>query len=148
MWHRYVKTFQFKRRELNLLTGSFVPVTLEQLAREGGVLWSDKTTPCVAKTAGKGAAALAARLITRAASTDNNQCIVHVLGAELTTSSFAMYTFSIAVFTQALALVSFSSIADHGEFSGAPAMSASDRSQQRTGRSCWLPSDSQAPSPP
>ena len=94
-------------------------MTLEQLAREGGVLWSDKTTPCVAKTAGKGASALAARLLTRAASTDNNQCVVHVFGAELTTSSFAMYTFSIAVFTQALALVSFSSIADHGEFSDA-----------------------------
>ncbi|PMD47872.1 hypothetical protein L207DRAFT_449841 [Hyaloscypha variabilis F] len=96
--------------------GSFVPVTLEQLAREGGVLWSDKTTPCVAKTAGKGAAALAVRLLSRAASTDNNQCVVHVLEAELTTSSFAMYTFSIAVFTQALALVSFSSIADHATY--------------------------------
>ncbi|KAH8765681.1 autophagy-related protein 22-like protein [Hyaloscypha finlandica] len=96
--------------------GSFVPVTLEQLAREGGVLWSDKKTPCVAKTAGKGAAALAARLLTRATSADNNQCVVHVLGAELTTSSFAMYTFSLAVFTQALALVSFSSIADHATY--------------------------------
>lgn len=96
--------------------GSFVPVTLEQLAREGGVLWSDKKTPCIAKTTGKGAAALAARLLTRATSTDNNQCVVHVLGAELTTSSFAMYTFSLAVFTQALALVSFSSIADHATY--------------------------------
>jgi UMF1 family MFS transporter len=105
----------WKFGELIVFLGSFVPVTLEQLAREGGVLWSDKKTPCVAKTAGKGAAALAARLLTRATSADNNQCVVHVLGAELTTSSFAMYTFSLAVFTQALALVSFSSIADHGE---------------------------------
>jgi UMF1 family MFS transporter len=96
------------------LAGSFVPVTLEQLAREGGVLWSDKTTPCVAKKAGDSVAALTARILTRAASTDNNQCVVNVLGAELTTSSFAMYTFSLAVFTQALALVSFSSIAYHG----------------------------------
>ena len=105
----------WKFGELTVFLGSFVPVTLEQLAREGGVLWSDKKTPCIAKTAGKGAAALAARLLTRVTSTDNNQCVVHVLGAELTTSSFAMYTFSLAVFTQALALVSFSSIADHGE---------------------------------
>ncbi len=97
------------------MAGSFVPVTLEQLAREGGVLWSDNTTPCVAKNAGKGAASLAARLLTRAGSTDNNQCVVRVFGVELTTSSFAMYTFSLAVFTQALALVSFSSIADHGK---------------------------------
>jgi UMF1 family MFS transporter len=58
---------------------------------------------------------MAARLLARAASADNNQCVVRVFGAELTTSSFAMYTFSLAVFTQALALVSFSSIADHGE---------------------------------
>jgi UMF1 family MFS transporter len=86
-------------RKLTCLPGSFVPVTLEQLAREGGVLWSDKTTPCVAKTAGKSAAALAAQLFARAASKDNNQCIIRVFGAELTTSSFAMYTFSLAVFT-------------------------------------------------
>ncbi len=109
------------------MVGSFVPVTLEQLAREGGVLWSDKTTPCVAKTAEQGAAALAARLLTRAGSTDNNQCVVHVFGAELTTSSFAMYTFSLAVFTQALALVSFSSIADHGRFVKFLSTSGSDQ---------------------
>lgn len=42
------------------------------------------------------------------------QCIVKILGMEVTTASFAMYTFSIAVFVQALVLISFSSIADHG----------------------------------
>ena len=130
------------------MVGSFVPVTLEQLAREGGVLWSDKTTPCVAKTAGKGAAALAARLLTRAASPDNNQCVVRVFGAELTTSSFAMYTFSLAVFTQALALVSFSSIADHGKIASFISTSGSDQFQQPTGRSFLLHSGLQAPSRP
>lgn len=130
------------------MVGSFVPVTLEQLAREGGVLWSDKTTPCVAKAAGKGAAALASRLLTRAGSTDNNQCVVHVFGAELTTSSFAMYTFSLAVFTQALALVSFSSIADHGRFLNSLRRSSSDQFQQPTGRSFLLHSGLQAPSHP
>ncbi|KAI9054839.1 hypothetical protein LZ554_001983 [Drepanopeziza brunnea f. sp. 'monogermtubi'] len=34
----------------------------------------------------------------------------------MTTSSFALYTFSIAVFVQALALVSFSAVADHGRY--------------------------------
>ncbi|TVY12654.1 Autophagy-related protein 22-1 [Lachnellula arida] len=92
--------------------GSFLPVTLEQLARERGVLWSDKTTSCMAKKA----AETGARLLSRAAEKDNNQCVVNVLGAEITTSSFAMYTFSLAVFVQALALVFFSSVADHGNY--------------------------------
>ncbi|RDL31761.1 Autophagy-related protein [Venustampulla echinocandica] len=92
--------------------GSFLPVTLEQLARERGVLWSDKTTSCVAEKTGS----TVARLLARASEQQNNQCVVHVLGAEITTSSFAMYTFSLAVFVQALALVSFSSVADHGNY--------------------------------
>ena len=97
--------------QLKTNLGSFLPVTLEQLAREQGVLWSDKTTSCVAKKA----AEEGAQLLVRAAEKDNNHCVVNVLGAEITTSSFAMYTFSLAVFVQALALVSFSSVADHGE---------------------------------
>lgn len=40
--------------------------------------------------------------------------MVTVFGIEVTTASFAMYTFSIAVFVQALVLVSFSSVADCG----------------------------------
>lgn len=75
------------------------------------MLWSDKSTSCIAEKAGEEGA----RLLSRAVADENNQCIVNVLGAEITTSSFAMYTFSLAVFVQALALVSFSSIADHGK---------------------------------
>lgn len=63
----------------------------------------------------KKAAEEGVRLLSRAAEEDKNQCIVNVFGVEITTSSFAMYTFSIAVFVQALALVSFSSVADHGK---------------------------------
>lgn len=40
--------------------------------------------------------------------------MVHPLGRETSTASFAMYTFSIAVFVQALTLVSFSPFADYG----------------------------------
>ncbi|KAJ5052231.1 uncharacterized protein L3040_001988 [Drepanopeziza brunnea f. sp. 'multigermtubi'] len=90
--------------------GSFLPVTLEQLARENGVLWSDQTTPCVAKTSTRVAARVVAA---RAAASDTTQCVIPALG-NMTTSSFALYTFSIAVFVQALALVSFSAVADHG----------------------------------
>lgn len=37
-----------------------------------------------------------------------------VLGFEINTASFAMYTFSLAVLVQALTLVSFSALADYG----------------------------------
>jgi MFS transporter, UMF1 family len=96
--------------------GSFLPVTLEQLAKENAVLWSDKTTSCMTKPQGGDvSAATAMRLLARAGQRDDTQCVIHLFGAEITTSSFAMYTFSLAVFIQALALVSFSSVADHGE---------------------------------
>lgn len=61
-----------------------------------------------------GALDTASRLIRRAAGGENTQCVIRVLNVELTTSSFAMYTFSHAVFIQALVLVSCSSVADHG----------------------------------
>jgi UMF1 family MFS transporter len=96
-----------------------LPVTLEQLARDNGVLWSDKTTPCSAKTAVKVASAVnatVAGLLTRADGRDDDQCVVYPFGSEMTTASFAMYTFSLAVLIQALSLVSFSSVADHGQF--------------------------------
>lgn len=96
--------------------GSFLPVTLEQLARERGVLWSDRSTSCMAAKTAAEAGKAAARVLSRVAESDNNQCIVHVLGFEMTTSSYAMYTFSLAVLVQALALVSFSSVADHGTY--------------------------------
>lgn len=93
--------------------GSFLPVALEQLARENGVLWSDRSTPCVAPPTGAGDST-ARRHLTARADGANDQCVVNVLGAEITTASFAMYTFSLAVFIQALALISFSSVADYG----------------------------------
>jgi UMF1 family MFS transporter len=41
---------------------------------------------------------------------------VHVLGLEINTASFAMYTFSVSVLLQALLVVSISSFADHGQY--------------------------------
>lgn len=90
--------------------GAFLPVTLEQLARENGVLYSDHTTPCVAP------AASAARMLARATegARDPDQCLIHLFGTDVTTASFAMYTFSVAVLCQALTLVSVSAFADYG----------------------------------
>jgi len=106
--------------KLNHILGSFLPVTLEQLSRENGVLWNDKTTPCTSKTQVKIADAVNATvvgLLTRDhKGRDDNSCVVFPFGIEMTTASFAMYTFSLAVLIQAVSLVSFSSVADHGGF--------------------------------
>jgi UMF1 family MFS transporter len=96
-------------------TGSFAPVTLEQLARESGVLRSDGVTPCLQAAAKEGTSRLT-RLLARAAESadDKDQCIIRPFGRETSTSSFALYTFSIAVLLQALVLITFSPVADYG----------------------------------
>lgn len=102
--------------------GSFIPITLEQLARERGVLLSDRTVSCSAgyqttmptnypNTTMSYQAARA--LFLRA---DKGQCIINLFGTEINTASFAMYTFSISVLVQALLIISMSGAADHGRY--------------------------------
>ncbi|GFF80093.1 autophagy-related protein 22-2 [Aspergillus udagawae] len=93
--------------------GSFLPLTLEQLARERGTLLSSHL-PCVGSSSpstapGNGTATV----MLRRDGTDNDQCVVSVLGLQVNTASFAMYTFSLAVLVQALTLISFSALADY-----------------------------------
>lgn len=79
--------------------GSFLPLTLEQLAREHGTLQTSHL-PCW-----------------RPDAPDHNgdeQCVVGIFGLRINTASFAMYTFSLAVLIQALTLISFSALADYG----------------------------------
>ncbi|KAI2786124.1 Autophagy-related protein [Penicillium oxalicum] len=78
--------------------GSFLPLTLEQLARENGILQTSQL-PCWGPSAPE--------------NKGDEQCIVNVLGLRITTASFAMYTFSLAVLVQALTLISFSALADY-----------------------------------
>ncbi|KAF2654032.1 autophagy-related protein 22-1 [Lophiostoma macrostomum CBS 122681] len=92
--------------------GSFLPVTLEQLARERGVFFSDRARPCTES----GSAGDPAKFRIRDDGGQDDQCIVHFLGSDITTASFAMYTFSAAVLAQAITLVCFSSFADHGPY--------------------------------
>ncbi|KAG0649361.1 Autophagy-related 22-1 [Hyphodiscus hymeniophilus] len=94
--------------------GSFLPVTLEQLARDRGVWFNDRTTSCMAKVADEAGTATA--LLLSRKKEEHNQCIIHLFGGDITTSSFAMYTFSLAVLVQALSLISFSSVADYGNY--------------------------------
>ncbi|KLJ11044.1 autophagy-like protein 22-2 [Blastomyces silverae] len=97
--------------------GSFLPITLEQMARDRGVLLSDKTTPCSASWK------VASDLFASTASSPSgpnspktSQCIVYFLGMEINTASFAMYTFSVSVLIQSLLIISMSGAADHGVY--------------------------------
>ncbi|KAK2750641.1 Autophagy protein 22 [Myotisia sp. PD_48] len=91
--------------------GSFLPITLEQMARDQGVLLSDKTTPCSASWVPSTSPSFDA-----SKSPSSEQCIVYVFGAEVNTASFAMYTFSASVVIQSLIIVSISAAADHGVY--------------------------------
>ncbi|KAG9243840.1 autophagy-related protein 22-like protein [Calycina marina] len=92
----------------NSSAGSFIPITLEQMARENGVLLSDKVTPCGSSSSHPIPHPHGGR--------DPGQCIIYVLGMEINTASFAMYTFSLSVLFQALLVVSISCAADHGNY--------------------------------
>lgn len=82
------------------------------MARDRGVLLSDKTTPCSAnwnpsngpfhEYGNQGS--------------DAGQCIIYFLGAEINTASFALYTFSLSVLVQAILIISMSGAADHGSY--------------------------------
>jgi len=99
--------------------GSFIPITLEQLARDRGSLLSDRSKPCKGAsfsgpTSVPSSNTSAPHHVSRANSHDG-QCIVTFLGADINTASFAMYAFSISVLVQALVIVSMSAAADHGK---------------------------------
>ncbi|KIW35335.1 uncharacterized protein PV07_02037 [Cladophialophora immunda] len=98
--------------------GSFLPITLEQLARERGVLLKDKTTPCSAGWKSDDGTSPNATVFDSPKHRHNElpACVVYILGAEINTASFAMYTFSISVLIQALLIISMSAAADHGRF--------------------------------
>ncbi|KAL6714641.1 Autophagy protein 22 [Lecanora helva] len=96
--------------------GSFIPITLEQLARDQGVLLSDKSKPCsmTLETVAPAKNGTTYDTLTASRPAGDGQCIVNFLGTEINTASFAMYTFSISVFLQALLIISMSGAADHG----------------------------------
>ncbi|EGZ78595.1 MFS general substrate transporter [Neurospora tetrasperma FGSC 2509] len=89
--------------EVYVICGSFIPILLESLARENGVLLSDRSKPCGSSS-------------DKHTTSAEGQCVVYVLGMEINTASFAMYTFSVSVLLQALLVVSISCAADHGNF--------------------------------
>ncbi|TVY54968.1 Autophagy-related protein 22 [Lachnellula cervina] len=93
--------------------GSFIPITLEQLARDNGVLLSDLTTPCPSSSSHAPGGLPGG---TPGATKDTGQCVVLIAGMQINTASFAMYTFSLSVLFQAILVVSISCAADHGNY--------------------------------
>ena len=91
--------------------GAFIPITLEDLARDSAtaVLASDHSKPCKAN---------GIEVSTRDATPHpgGSQCVFQIFGTEVNTASFAMYTFSVSVLLQALLVVTMSGAADHGRY--------------------------------
>ncbi|KAI5293918.1 Autophagy protein 22, partial [Ascosphaera atra] len=99
--------------------GSFLPITLEQMARNQGYLLSDPSTPCTStwKTGNEGfSAASGSELTANSSSATGEQCFIWLFNTKINTASFAMYTFSISVAVQSLLIISMSGAADHGVF--------------------------------
>ena len=94
--------------------GSFLPITLEQMARDRGYLLNDKTTPC--SSTWKNSQLTGHQPRYEAQKSDAAQCIVFFLGAEINTASFALYTFSLSVLVQSILIISISGAADHGSY--------------------------------
>lgn len=94
--------------------GAFIPITLEDLARDSAtaVLASDHTRSCKAK----GIETLHSRQETTPPPRSGSQCVFQIFGTEINTASFAMYTFSLSVLLQALLVVTMSGAADHGQY--------------------------------
>lgn len=97
-------------RKTKHASGAFLPVVLEQLARENGHFFSDRTKPCI-----EHAGSVRIRADNGTTDGQKEQCMIRLLGKDLSTSSFSLYTFSAAVLVQAIVLVLFSSFADHGK---------------------------------
>ncbi|KAL8762382.1 MAG: hypothetical protein Q9184_001596 [Pyrenodesmia sp. 2 TL-2023] len=100
------------------MAGSFIPIALEQLARERGVLLNDRSRSCISNldqplvTSVNSSSVF--QLVGQDSTPKNGPCIVQLLGTEINTASFAMYTFSLSVFIQSLVIISMSGAADHG----------------------------------
>lgn len=103
--------------------GAFIPITLEDLARASpsAVLANDHTKSCRAHGIERSLSTHSSNLLGRSDVHDPNsrkgsQCVFSLLGWEMNTASFAMYTFSISVLVQALLVVTMSGAADHGQY--------------------------------
>ncbi|KAI0052223.1 autophagy-type protein 22 [Auriscalpium vulgare] len=76
----------------------FLPICLEQFARDNGYLLPDKTVPCSSA---------------RGTADEDIRCVVKLGWAWVDTASFSLYVYSISVALQAITVISMGGIADH-----------------------------------
>ncbi|KAK6906127.1 hypothetical protein I203_100111 [Kwoniella mangroviensis CBS 8507] len=76
----------------------FLPITLEQLAKEIGYYAPDYTEPC--------------KIASEADNGDERICKAHILGVWVDPASFSMYVKSVAVAVQAVCIISIGPLAD------------------------------------
>ncbi|KAI5116525.1 hypothetical protein M0805_000591 [Coniferiporia weirii] len=82
----------------------FLPICLEQFARDNGMLLPDKTTPCVdTKTTPLNASSAAEEL----------RCVVKIGWMWIDSASFSLYVYSTSVALQALTVISMGGIANN-----------------------------------
>lgn len=99
--------------------GTYVPILLEQFAREKGVRLDDHNMPCLAPMFFLGKPDDPSLLPPGDIGDPNRgtQCVVEIFGSwYIDTSSFALYTFSLSVLVQTLVVISMSGAADRGKF--------------------------------
>jgi len=93
----------------------FFPVNLEQLARENGVYAFDRKTPCTTDLSNLTDPSITPGFATFDLLEDKSRCLIHFLGITwMDSSSFALYTFSMATFLQTILVISMSGAADYG----------------------------------
>ncbi|KAF5376431.1 hypothetical protein D9615_008652 [Tricholomella constricta] len=83
----------------------FLPICLEQFARDNGYLLPDKTEPCTPLVKSESRAGYVDDAAAR--------CVVKIGWAWIDSASFSLYVYSISVALQALTVISMGGIADH-----------------------------------
>lgn len=91
--------------------GTYVPILLEQMARENGFKVDDLNSPCIEPDKHFNDPS-----VSPITPPSNTKCVVPFLGKYIDTSSLALYTFSLSVFVQTLTVISMSGAADRGKF--------------------------------
>lgn len=94
--------------------GTFSPILLEQLARNNGVLDSDHLTPCVTPPGEQPIPQPPHNFLQQ----NTEACVLPIFGGRLyiDTSSYALYTFSVAVLAQTVSVLTISGIADNSNY--------------------------------
>jgi len=83
----------------------FLPICLEQFARDNGFLLPDCTEPCTPMAVNSNSTDMAVA--------PNARCVVKIGWAWIDSASFSLYVYSISVALQALTVISMGGIADH-----------------------------------